>query len=61
MANNNDEEKDFRKWLKEQILAIERGELDDEKRMLIVELMDNSTGDKRKWIASIFAEAQSEL
>ena len=56
-----DEEKDLRKWLKEQILAIERGELDDEKRMLIVELMDSSTGDKRKWIESILAEAQSEL
>ena len=49
-----------RVWLKEQVRAIERGELDDKKRMLIVELMGNARGLKKIECAEILAEVQSE-
>jgi hypothetical protein len=49
-----------RVWLKDQIRAIERGELDDKKRMLIVELMENARGFRQIECAEILAEVQAE-
>lgn len=51
---------ELRVWLKKQIRAIERGELDDEKRLKIVSLMENSTGFKRIETAEILAEVIAE-
>ena len=53
-------DKQLRTWLKEQIRAIENGELDDKRRMMIVELMDRSTGSKRQEMEEILNEVLKE-
>ena len=51
---------ELRVWLKEQVRAIERGELDDKRRLMIVDVMENARGMKKIECAEILAEVQAE-
>lgn len=53
-------DKQLRTWLKEQIRAIENGELDDTRRMMIVELMDSKTGSVRQEMEEVLNEVLNE-
>lgn len=53
-------DKQLRTWLKEQIRAIENGELDDKRRMMIVELMDSKTGSVRQEMEDVLNEVLKE-
>ena len=53
-------DKQLRTWLKEQIRAIENGELDDKRRMMIVELMDSKTGLVRQEMEEVLNEVLNE-